>query len=67
MARVGYQQQRSIWPIATGNLLALSEQQLGDCITVDSGCNGTLTNNGFIFAAKNAICTEAYLQTASRL
>ena len=57
----------SVWSIATGNLLTLSEQQLVDCITVDSGCNGTLTINGFIFAAKNAICTEAYLQTARRL
>ena len=38
-----------------------------ELFTVDSGCNGTLTNIGFVFAAKNAICTEAYLQTASRL
>ena len=30
-----------------------------DCITVDSACTGELMNNGFVFAAKNAICTEA--------
>ena len=26
-----------------------SEQQLVDCVTVDSGCNDELTNNGFAF------------------
>ena len=40
------------WSIATGNLLTLSEQQLVDGVTVDSGCNRTLANNGFAFAAK---------------
>ena len=45
--------------IATGNLLTLSKQQLVDCITVDSACHDELMNNGFVFAAKNAICTEA--------
>ena len=30
-----------------------------DGITVDSGCYGTLMNNGFVLAAKNTICTEA--------
>ena len=30
----------SVWSIASGNLLTLSEQQLVDCITVDSACNG---------------------------
>ena len=44
----------SVWSTASGNLLTLSEQQLVDCITVDSACNGELTNNGFAFAAKNA-------------
>ena len=48
----------SVWSIATGNLLTSSEQQIVDGITVDSGCDGTLTNNGFVLAAKNTICTE---------
>ena len=30
-----------------------------ELFTVDSACNGDLTNNGFSFVAKNAICTEA--------
>ena len=34
----------SVWSIASGKLLTLSEQQLVVCITVESGCNGTLTN-----------------------
>ena len=36
----------------------LSEQQLVDCITVDSACNGELTNNGFAFDKKSTLCTE---------
>ena len=55
-----FQQQRNVWSIATGNLLTLSEQQLVDDVTVDSGCNGTLANNGFAFAAKR----RAYRQRA---
>ena len=34
----------SVWSVAIGNLLTLSEQQLMDYVTVDSGCNGTLAN-----------------------
>ena len=30
-----------------------------ESFTVDSACNGDLTNNGFVLAAKNTICTEA--------
>ena len=56
MARVGHFLTTSI---ATGNLSTLSKQQLVDCITVDSACNDDLMSNGFVFAAKNAICTEA--------
>ena len=56
------------WFIATGNLLSpLSEQQLVDCDTVDSGCNGGLIDNGFVFAEKNAMCTEdSYSDTATK-
>ena len=60
MARVGhFQRHWSVWSTATGNLLTLSEQQLVDGITVDSGCNSTLTYNGFVLAAKSTEGTEA--------
>ena len=54
-------QGRSFTPtsIATGSLLTLSKQQPVDGITVDSACISELMNNGFAFAAKNVICTEA--------
>ena len=32
--------------------------QLVDYVTVDSGCNGELTENAFAFAEENATCTE---------
>ena len=44
-----------------------SEQQLADCATVDSGCNGELTNNGFPFHKKSALRTETnYSYTATQ-
>ena len=30
-----------------------------DCITVDFACIGELTSNGFVFAVKKVMCTEA--------
>ena len=36
----------------------LSEEQLVDCVTVDSGRNVELTNNGFVFDKKSTMCTE---------
>ena len=37
----------------------MSQQQLADCDTIDSARNGGLMDNGFDFAEKNAMCTEA--------
>ena len=34
-------------------------KHLVGCDTVDSACNGGLMDNGFDFAEKNAMCTEA--------
>ena len=44
--------------IADGNMLPLCEQELVDCVTVDSSCNGELMDNAFIFAKNIAIYTE---------
>ena len=44
--------------MVTDNLASLYEQQLVDCATVDSACNGELTDNAFAFAEENATCTE---------
>ena len=38
-----------------------------DCVTVDSGCNGELTNNGFAFDKKSTLRTETvYGYTATQ-
>ena len=56
------------WFLATGNLLPLSEQQLVNCDTVDSGCTGELMNNDFASAEENAVCTETvYSYTATKV
>ena len=45
----------------------LSEQQFMDCVTVDSSCNGELTNNAFTFHKKSAMRTEtSYSYTATQ-
>ena len=36
------------WFITTGDLTPLSELQLVDCDTVDSGCNGVFMDNGLL-------------------
>ena len=46
------------WSIAIVKLLTLSEQQYLVCDTADSACHGELTDFGFVFAVKNALCTE---------
>ena len=46
------------WFLPTDNLLPSSEQQLINCDTVDSGCNGELMDNASASAKKNAMWTE---------
>ncbi|XP_066370841.1 cysteine proteinase COT44-like [Miscanthus floridulus] len=46
--------------IVTGNLVSLSEQEIIDCDTQDSGCNGGQMENAFQFVINNGgIDTEA--------
>ena len=53
--------------MVTDNLASLCEQQVVDCVTVDSACNGELTDNAFAFAEESATCTEAsYSYTARK-
>jgi KDEL-tailed cysteine endopeptidase len=53
--------------IRTGTLTSLSEQQLVDCDTSDSGCGGGLMDNAFQYIASNGIATEdAYPYTAQQ-
>jgi len=49
----------SMIAIQYGSLIPLSEQELIDCDKTSFGCNGGLTENGYAFAMKNGLCTEA--------
>merc|ERR1719243_568034 len=51
--------------IATGNLVSLSEEQLVQCSTVNSGCNGGLMDYAFEYAERTPMVTEdAYPYTS---
>merc|ERR1719434_680490 len=51
--------------IATGNLVSLSEEQLVQCSTVNSGCNGGLMDYAFQYAETTPMVTEdAYPYTS---
>ena len=45
--------------VNSGSLVSLSEQDLVSCDKVDSGCNGGLMDNAFVWIKSNGICAEA--------
>lgn len=48
-----------VYAIQTGNLVSFSEQQLVDCSTANSGCNGGDLPPAYQYVVKNGIETEA--------
>merc|ERR1712007_96818 len=47
------------WQIASGSLTSMSEQQLVDCSTQNSGCNGGSMELAFNFAGTTNVATES--------
>merc|ERR1719446_1096898 len=47
------------WEIGTGTLTSMSEQQLVDCSTQNSGCNGGSMDSAFQYAEGVAVATES--------
>merc|ERR1711885_121607 len=47
------------WQIASGSLKSLSEQQLVDCSTQNSGCNGGSMELAFNFEKTTTVATES--------
>jgi hypothetical protein len=45
--------------VANQTLISLSEENLVECDTVDSGCKGGLMDNAFEFIEKNGVCAES--------
>merc|ERR1711885_129893 len=54
------------WEIATGSLKSLSEQQLVDCSTQNSGCNGGSMELAFNFEKTTTVATESSYPYTSR-
>jgi len=47
------------WFLSSGNLVALSEQQLMDCDKSDDGCGGGLESSAITYASRAGMCSEA--------